>query len=144
MHLEDNSKLLSERVLLNRELPIINALYFRFNSYGELINELHYINLVKICIKNPKTTFALWTKRLDIIKGFNTPDNLILIYSNPNINIRNSIWIPKGFDKMFIVYTKEYLKDMPESFINCGGRDCLGCLKCYTKNDIKIIKEKLK
>ena len=78
-----NSDLLSSRGLSNHEIPIINAAWFRFHGHGELINELHFLNLCRIAEANPQTTFALWTKRKDIVwdycKTDVLPDNLILI-----------------------------------------------------------------
>jgi hypothetical protein len=46
--LELNSLELSLNILHFKQIPTINALYFRFNSFGELINETHFRNLVNI------------------------------------------------------------------------------------------------
>ena len=64
------------------------------------------------------------------------PENLILIYSNPNINT-----IVKDipfFDKTFNVFDKE------NKNTNCGSKNCLECLNCYEINDKKVIVEKIK
>jgi len=145
--LELNNELLSSRFLKDSELPIINALYFRFNSFGELINDTHLINLIMIVNRNPNTIFGLWSKRVDLIRATldKIPSNLVLIYSNPKINDWNDPFPPTPFDKIFSVYNKKDVKiRKSDMFINCGGRKCLECLQCYEKNGTKKIREGLK
>jgi len=139
--LEFNSILLSETVLPMKDLPRINALYFRFNSFGELINDNHLANLLNICRANPRTTFTLWSKRIGMIRGIqDKPKNLILIYSNPNLNRR--LDVPKGFDKVFSVFNAKYIRENSLE-VNCK-KECMTCLKCYTFNNITEIREGLK
>ena len=147
-----NSKVLSSQIIPRDRLPIFNNLYVRFSSFGDLINMNHLINIVHIAQKNPKTIFAIWTKRTDLIKQFlptndqfdyyTTPNNLIIIYSNPIMNT-NMTQVPKGFDKVFQVYTKEYAEETAID-INCGAKSCLSCLNCYEFNDEYIINELVK
>ena len=112
--LENNSKLLSTNIIDEKFLPIIYNIYFRFNSHGELINEIHLINLINIVNKNKHCNFALWTKRNDIIKKYfdknNKPDNLILIYSNSKLNNPMNK-PPKYFNKTFNNIIKLSYKD---------------------------------
>ena len=61
-HLEENADILTTRLLKEREIPVINAAVFRFESFGDLYNVTHLANYVLICEKNPFTRFALWTK----------------------------------------------------------------------------------
>jgi len=102
--LENNSKLLSTNIIDINFLPTIYNIYFRFNSHGELINEIHLINLINIVNKNKHCNFALWSKRFDLIKKYfdknNKPDNLILIYSNSKLD-KPLNKPPKYFDKTF-------------------------------------------
>ena len=141
--LQRNSDLLSKHYIDN-QVPVLNDLYFRFNAHGELINELHLQNLVSICKHNPKTNFALWSKRKNIIKKYfdnnKKPSNLILVYSNPitnkPIDIRD---IPQYFDKTF--NNVDYDKFTKEQ--NCTGK-CIDCLKCYTHNNDNTIVEAIK
>ena len=102
--LQNNSDLLSKNIIDIDFLPIIYSIYFRFNSHGELINEIHLINLINIVNKNKHCNFALWSKRNDIIKKYFDnnvkPDNLILIYSNSKLN-KPMNKPPKYFDKTF-------------------------------------------
>ena len=112
--LQNNSELLSNSIIEWDNLPRIFDLYFRFSSHGELINLNHLENLNNICLKNPKTTFTLWSKRFDIVKKFfdnnEKPSNLILIYSNPVLN-KPLEKLPKYFDKTFNNVIKLSYKD---------------------------------
>tara|TARA_B100001250_G_scaffold392851_1_gene395007 strand:- start:2655 stop:3260 length:606 start_codon:yes stop_codon:yes gene_type:complete len=141
--LENNSNLLSKNIIDINFLPTIYNIYFRFNSHGELINEIHLINLINIVNKNKHCNFALWSKRNDIIKKYFDknikPKNLILIYSNPKLN-KPLLKLPKYFDKTFNNITKDKINDFN---INCFEK-CIDCLKCYTHNNIKTIIEKVK
>lgn len=137
---QHNSDLLSSKVIHPDGLPIINSAFFRFSGHGELINNNHFINLINICVKNPSVNFALWTKRVtiirDVLKMHKKPKNLILIYSNPKIDhILKKI--PKNFDKVF--------NNVTSGAVNCSPKRsaCLSCLKCYKfskseKNNIII------
>ena len=142
--LQRNSDALSTRVLPTVDLPKITDPVFRFDAHGELINETHLLNLVAICEYNPATSFALWTKRNDIVsKYFRTrakPANMILIYSNPKIS-HIMAKPPKFFDRTFNnVLEHEYVERQ-----NCTGQQCKNCLLCYTPgNGVTTIVEKVK
>jgi hypothetical protein len=128
--LQRNSDALSAYVHPESELPKIMDLYFRFDAHGELINETHFINLINIARANPDTSFALWTKRTDIVNRVlalqDKPGNLILIYSNPKIS-RILAKPPKHFDRTFNnVLKHEYVEQQ-----NCTGQKCMDCLLCY-------------
>jgi len=140
--LQNNSDILSTTTLKFEDVPVINAQVFRFNSFGELINELHFRNLNFIASANPNATFALWTKRFKIVNKYYTkhpkPDNLILIHSSYKLNNRDmmpSIW----YDKVFTVYDRWYAS-VNDIVINCQER-CNECRICYTKNNIVSINE---
>jgi hypothetical protein len=141
--LEYNSVVLSERVIPDRLLPVLKDEIFRFSSHGELINLNHLSNLYNICKINPRTIFSLWSKRVSLVQKFlkHKPENIILLYSNPRIDGKEIL--PKGFDKCFSVYSKEYaIKNKVK--INCTGH-CINCLKCYNLgNKEKYIRELLK
>ena len=135
-----NSDLLSREIIDPYYLPQITDKIFRFSSHGELINDYHFINLINICKKSYKTTFSLWTKQKQIVnrvlKSYDKPKNLILIYSSPKVNTRYKL--PENFDKVFTNYTEE------NTTLNCFG-DCLNCRKCYTLTDkTQYINEKIK
>ena len=134
---EHNSNLLSQVIIQNELLPTILDAFFRFSSHGELINNIHLINLINITNKNPHCTFTLWTKRKDIInkvfKTINKPKNLILI-SIIFQNLKTKLTLPKYFDKTFNNVTKEYNGKK----INCFSK-CKECLICYKHNNINQI-----
>jgi len=141
--LQSNSNMLSSNILSDNQLPIIMDAFFRFNAHGELINDIHLINLVNITLKNPSCNFALWTKQNGLIKKYfdnnPKPSNLILIYSNPKIN---SIMdkIPKHFDKTFNnVLSTDFVDQQ-----NCTGQQCKTCLLCYKHNSTTKIVEMVK
>lgn len=125
------------KVLDVKDLPDVNVLYFRFESFGDLDNENQFINYLNICRKNPQTRFAIWTKNPWIIqsvfdKGYKKPKNLNIVLSSLYINKVDDFkydWV----DRVFTVFDKKYIKDNDVN-INCGGRKCFECLKCYKKS----------
>jgi hypothetical protein len=137
---QHNSDQLSQP-LEDWQIPRLNAVYFRFNSHGEVLNETHVVNLFRICEVNPRTTFVLMTKKhqlvIRVVEKYGLPDNLILIYSNP-IKDRITEHKPKYFHKVFNVTTQKHTGD------NCTGRKCIECLTCYDtgKNSVIIELEK--
>jgi hypothetical protein len=142
--LQRNSDALSAAPLAPDAIPRILDAVFRFDAHGELINDTHLSNLCAIATRNPRTSFALWTKRNDIVsKHFRSnpkPVNLILIYSNPKIsNIMRKP--PRYFDRTFNnVLEHEYVEQQ-----NCTGQKCADCLLCYTPgNGVTTIVEKVK
>ena len=140
---QHNSNLLSKEIIHNQLLPTILDIYFRFSSDGELINDIHLINLLNICEKNKHTTFTLWTKRKDLVykvqQKRELPKNLILIFSNSQVD-KPLKSIPKLFHKTFNSVSKSFNK----AVVNCSGK-CVECLKCYVKdNNINQIVEVMK
>jgi hypothetical protein len=141
VHATTRNLFLAERPLQPEELPAINEQIARFASYGELINMMHFINLLRIALANPRTIFTLWTKRYRIVqrvlKLMGNPDNLILIYSSPIVGEVSAL--PKGFDKVFTAFARG--SDMTD--INCHG-SCNTCRLCYSHNDTVNINEIIK
>lgn len=142
--LQRNSDALSAAPLAPDAIPRILDAVFRFDAHGELINDTHLSNLCAIATHNPRTSFALWTKRNDLVsKHFRSnpkPVNLILIYSNPKIsNIMRKP--PRYFDRTFNnVLEHEHVEQQ-----NCTGQKCADCLLCYTPgNGVTTIVEKVK
>lgn len=136
---ERNFDKLTAHLLQLDEIPTISALYFRFEAFGDLQNEIQFINYVNICNANPNTHFALWTKNPDIIhnvlKGglIKKPANLkILVSSLMKNTVRNVDKYRYFVDHVFTVYDLSYILEHPEIVINCGSRSCIGCLACYT------------
>lgn len=144
--LKRNTEILTSRLLEDEEIPIINRRFFRFESFGDLVNETQCLNYFRICKKNPKVHFALWTKNIwiveEAIKTETKPKNLQVVLSSYKLNQQgNTYWFPY-VDKIFTVFTKEYIKANNIS-INCGAANCLKCQKCYLPGE-RFINEKLK
>ena len=143
----NNGDILSSRILSEDELPMLNVAYFRFEAFGDLINETHVINYFNICKLNPDTHFGLWTKNPGLIqaaidKGNSKPDNLQIVLSSPYINVKvKNKWI--FVDKIFTVYDKQFIADNNVD-INCHGKKCLKCKLCYQNNGVIDIREQLK
>ena len=134
--LQHNSDLLSGALIQYRHLPFIIDAYIRIDAHGELINDIHLNNLYRLADKNPHTTFAIWTKRKDIVSSVNktreTPPNVILIFSNAIID-KVSYSPPKHFHKVFNNVTDTHKKREQ----NCTGQICIDCMACY-KHDSGI------
>lgn len=110
-----NGEILSNRNLTESELGWLTVelgtrSIVRFHSFGELLNMIHLNNFVRIAKALPKTTFALWSKRIDLIKKLkDKPKNLILIYSTPRLD--DSTLIPrKDLTKSFQCIERKLLR----------------------------------
>lgn len=144
---KENGEILSSRKLYKIEIEQIKTKFAahriaRLHSFGELLNMIHLNNFIMIAQACPETTFALWSKRTNLIKKIkNKPKNLILIYSTPKLD-NCSPYIPEGYDKVFTVYKKKTVEKNSIK-INCNSR-CVECLKCYSLKGPNIIKEQMK
>ena len=132
-----NAEILTASVLPFEVLPLIPSRYFRFESFGDLINVNQVITYFNIARKNPDTLCALWTKNPQIIAkamrdyGVTKPDNLQIVLSSPFINKAVKVVKWEFVDKVFTVYDKETAGKVE---INCGARSCLACGRCYRPN----------
>lgn len=146
--LKQNYDILTKEIIAWEDLPIINALYFRFESFGDLANVTQAINYMHIIQKNPGTFFAWWSKNMDIVNkmfqetGYEKPENVNFIESSlfENKAKHPSYWF---VDKVFTVFDEKTIKERGIN-INCGARSCLNCKLCYTKNDTIYVNEKEK
>jgi hypothetical protein len=147
---KDNGELLSKGLLSNEDVAaVIKKLskfkMVRFHAFGELINVVHLYNYLKIVEAAPDKTFALWSKRVDLMRKLDSklkPKNLITIYSTPRIDVIKPV-IPKGFDKVFTVYSRKFAKDN-DIDINCGAKKCFTCKRCYSFDGPTYINELIK
>lgn len=155
--LSHNTELLSSRLLRREEIPDTTGYpIWRFEAFGDLVNETHLENYVNIALANPGTRFALWTKRYGLaLKWFGEhpiPPNMNLIISSMMVNhpvnldpFRRLGCFGRGQLKSFTVYDGAYvISHWRELGINCGSRYCMGCRLCYSVNDVEEIKEVLK
>jgi len=148
LRLAHNTQALSEKLYSINELPIVNAAFFRLESFGDLVSVTQAQNYLRLCERNPWTRFALWTKnpgylaRAIELEG-SKPDNLSVILSSPYMNTTCDAGRWDFVDKTFTVWTKDAINAQNVQ-INCGSRKCLDCMLCYTKNDVTAINESLK
>ena len=149
--LADNTALLTREIIAREFIPHLNVIMFRFEAFGDLNNEVQVFNYFNIANENPFTRFALWTKNPWIIQnaieqGAIKPENVTIIYSSPALNCRadNMLNLYSFIDKIFTVWTKDYLEQHPEIVINCGKKKCIACGICYLKNNIVFVDEVLK
>lgn len=149
--LSRNYKILNGGIIHTDWLPIINSLYFRIESFGDFASVNAVINVMNLIKKNPLVFFGVWSKNPGYFHkyfGGNAslkPVNCNILLSGQYINKVPSIPSKYAYfiDKTFTVFTKVYA-NKNSVCINCGARACLGCLKCYTKNDVTEIREMLK
>lgn len=157
--LESNYHFYTTVELTVDDVPYINSSIFRFEAFGDLANVRQFANYCTIAEANPQTRFVLWTKNPHIIeKALNTvtkPDNFYIIVSSMMLNVpRVELWNAEELqaskllpfvDAVFTVYDKDTIK-AENIDINCGGRKCLECRRCYNLEHGKIadIREQLK
>lgn len=114
----------------------IPAAMIRFNSDGELINETHAGNLLKLAKTHPLTNCALWTKRAEILNAaiikHGKPDNMICGVSSVMIN-RPARVVYNWVDFVFTVYTPAGMTEaLRRGEHECNGKKCMECgFKCY-------------
>ena len=149
LRLAHNTQALSEKLYSINELPIVNAAFFRLESFGDLGSVTQAQNYLRLCERNPWTRFALWTKNpgylaqaIKLNNGYK-PFNLNVILSSPYMNTPCDASRWDFVDKTFTVWTKDAIEEQSVQ-INCGSRKCLDCMLCYTKNDVREINEILK
>lgn len=142
--LERNAEILTVDVIPMEYLPVINAAFFRFEAFGDIINSIQVENYFNICKKNPYTKFALWTKNPDLIAPVadKKPNNLIIVLSSLMLNKQVNKDKYPFVDKVFTVYDAKTIKEKGID-INCGAHKCIECLRCYTDGET-VINEKLK
>ena len=136
------------------DFPVLNDLYHRIESHGDVDTVIQAVNFIKLVLRNPETHFTAWTKNAvawdKAFKQIEKPDNLIMVYSSPVINHEISYEkISKYFpwiDKVFTVFSAEYLAEHEDLIptINCGSKQCLACMLCYRKNNVRQVRELLK
>lgn len=135
--LERNGKALSGSLL--EIVPNLSKQeIFRFESHGDVINEIHARNFIRIAANNPSTSFAAFTKRPELWKRAisieGKPDNLNMVYSSPKVN--TPLDIKKKypfFDVVFTVYEKDKIPEEGIWKCRCSRGSCNACRFCYTK-----------
>lgn len=152
--LAKNHEVLTKRIIPVSDMPILNYLMFRLESFGDVENEIQIINYFNLCRRNPRVQFTIWTKNTPIFKKllangyggkrYPKPKNLLVVVSSPFVNTAEDISKYPFADKVFTVYTKEYAEKNGIA-INCGALSCAKCQRCYDRHDrARYINELLK
>ena len=146
--LKSNHDLLTAALLPDQYVPVFgNVRVVRIEALGDIENLIQARNYLRIIRKNPRVMFAWWSKNGGLInralKLEGRPNNVVFVQSSEYLNRA-----PRPFfswvDHVFTVYDdpeKATAAGMP---INCGGRRCLTCLRCYSKKTGLHVSELLK
>ena len=146
-----NFKILNEVIIPAKYWPQVCNDMLRFEAFGDLYTWKQVANYFNCCKANKSTDCALWSKNPDIIadaieRGFRKPKNVQIVYSSPKVNTiadAEAIFAKYPFiDKIFTVFDGEFIKKNGV-VINCGGRSCRGCKRCY-KPGKGLVNEELK
>jgi hypothetical protein len=113
---------------------------FRLNSFGEIQNFHHVQNYFRIARARPDVQFALWTKRTEAFWFAGIPDNLVLVYSAPYVDVIPAT--PGFFHHTFVVFSKP--ESIPSYMVVCRGKTCADCQSCYSRSTSHFIGEVLK
>lgn len=145
-----NTWLIPESAWQTLALPSTNG-KFRIEAFGDVASVTCARNYIRIIKTHAWLHFGVWTKNSDLwIEAFEQeggkPSNMTFLVS--------SIFMDKPYvitekerkyvDHVFTVYRPATI-DKNNIDINCGSRNCNGCMKCYTpENKDFNIREKLK
>jgi len=146
--MERNAEILRAEIIPAEKWPTTTGVIFRLESFGDLGNWIQAANYLNFARKNPQTRFSLYTKNPRFIaeaiaKGYEKPENLIIVFSSLFLNSRAKAPYP-FIDKVFTVYESE---DKAPDGINCGARNCFACQRCYRASkpgEVEQIAELLK
>lgn len=134
--------------LQHDEIPLINALLFRFESFGEVASVQCAVNYIRIAKKNPHCLFTVWSKEAYIwhraISAEGKPDNLRILLSTIAINDNPATYednLPQWADGLFTTYNSEPVLSEKNVNIMCTG-NCAACMECYTNNNFIVVHEK--
>lgn len=151
--LKKNAEFLTNYIIAPEDMPRLYSEtgFFRFEAFGDLINEIQVLNYFNMAAANSHMKCALWTKNPFIIAraikkyGIEKPANLTILASSYFVNDIMPEFLTKYpfIDKIFTVYTKEYAAENGVE-INCGARSCADCGRCYTNAGGKYVSELLK
>lgn len=149
--LERNTDILATILFEESDMPrlISETGYFRFEAFGDLVNEIQVANYFRMANANPHMKCALWTKNPWIIAsaikayGLKKPANLTIIGSSYYTNTPMDFSGYDFIDKVFTVYDKKTATEKGID-INCGGRSCADCGRCYENYGGRVVSELLK
>lgn len=146
-----NFRILNEIVIPAKYWPDIANDMLRFEAFGDSYTWKQPANYNECAKANKQARCALWSKNPGILRqaierGYKKAKNMVYVLSSVKLNVEEIEKIFERFpfmDKCFTVYDAEYIKAHCID-INCGGRSCRSCKRCYTKRTGRSVKEKLK
>lgn len=140
-----NASILANMIIPVNMLPEINADELRIESFGDTANWKQAANYLNMARVNPLVKVTAWTKNPNhyyeaIKRGYSKPENFTLIISSLELNKPCDIkeeYAPI-IDKRFTVYTLDWMDNngIGAGFINCGGRSCKNCQRCYNNASV--------
>lgn len=145
-HLIQNFDLL-QTTLTDEQLKVPSKVgpHLRLHSFGELGGPVHARNFSRLAQLNPTVQMTLWTKRPELFKGLDIPDNLSIIWSLGKLNLDET----EAFSLlrlMIHVYPRikagYYVGTKQAGFDPCGTR-CSDCMRCYPPKPFDLIQQRL-
>ena len=109
----------------------------RIHSDGDVRNDLHALNLLRMVIASPFARVTWWGKNVMPIihacDALGKPDNLTLIASS--VMIGHKMRLPRYFDYTFTAYRKEQVAAaLAAGSVPCNGQKCAACgFRCYLR-----------
>lgn len=137
--------------LKKEDIPTIytpNGL-LRIEAHGDVASVLQAKNYYTIIRANKHLKAGIWSKNINLYANAGRkPGNSIIVFSNEDMNkyISKSLFLDRIkkeypiIDKCFSVFSKEYAQKEGIE-INCGGRSCDRCRRCYDKRTGPIVNE---
>lgn len=118
-------------------LQIPHNCILRINSSGDIQNNIHAYNVVKLAHAFEDCTIGLWSKNVYCVENafnrYGKRDNMTFIQSTCAINGKPA-YISNYADNIFTVYDKQNINDALKNASECNGKKCAECgYKCYYK-----------
>lgn len=136
-----NGQALNERILDVSEWPTVSKKdfpYGRIEAFGDTKSWIQQANYFQLAKNNPDIQFGDWTKNPWFIskaieEGYPIPPNVEIVLSSLHENRPDNPEKYPFVRKVFTVYSLAWLlkNNKGPEFINCGGRSCLKCGRCY-------------
>ena len=136
-----NGQKLNDRIYEISEWPLVykkDFPYGRIEAFGDTKSWIQQANYFQLAKRNSDIQFGDWTKNPWFISeaishGFQIPSNVEIVLSSLHENRPDDPSKYPFVRKVFTVYSLAWLlkNGKSQEFINCGGRNCLKCGKCY-------------
>lgn len=123
------------------KVPSYVGPHLRLHSFGELGSRQHAQNFVRLAQLNPSVQMTLWTKRPQLLKTLDIPENLSVLWSLGRLDLPEPDAL-EMFHHMKALYPflkgGYYVGTKAKGFQPCGT-SCSDCMRCYPpKQDVLI------